>query len=130
MRSLRSSSAFLVLFLLLVAGQLAAATKVVNAKIAFNSNRDGNEEIYVMNADGTGQTRLTNDAASDFLPAWSPDGSKIAFNKGFDIFVMNADGSAQTRLTSSAAISLRRGHRTAQRSPSTARATAISRSTS
>ena len=41
-------------------------------KIAFTSGRDGNEEIYVMNADGSGQTRLTDDPAADTFPAWSP----------------------------------------------------------
>jgi dipeptidyl aminopeptidase/acylaminoacyl peptidase len=106
MRSIRSWSAFVVLCLTLVASQLGAATTHVNAKIAFNSNRDGNDEIYVMNADGTGQTRLTNNAASDFEPAWSPDGTKIAFNRGFDIFVMNADGSEPTRLTFAAAMNI------------------------
>lgn len=74
-----------------------------NGKIAFTSNRDGNAEIYVMNPDGTGQTRLTNNAASDFEPSWSPDGTKIIFTSERDgnreIYVMNADGSAQTRLT-------------------------------
>ena len=72
-------------------------------KIAFWSNRDGNDEIYVMNADGSGQTRLTNNPASDVRPAWSPDGTKIAFESYRDgneeIYVMNADGSGQTRLT-------------------------------
>ena len=72
-------------------------------KIAFTSNRDGNDEIYVMNADGTGVTRLTNDPASDRQPAWSPDGSRIAFASnrggGFDIYVMNADGTGVRRLT-------------------------------
>ena len=106
MRSLKSWSAFVVVCLTLVGGQLGAATTHVNAKIAFDTNRDGNEEIYVMNPDGTGQTRLTNNAASDFGPAWSPDGSKIAFNRGFDIFVMDADGSSQTRLTSAAAMNI------------------------
>ena len=106
MRSLKSWSAFLVVCLTLVAGQLAAATTHVNAKIAFDTNRDGNNEIYVMNQDGTGQTRLTNDPAGDFGPAWSPDGMKIAFNKGFDIFVMEADGTSQTRLTSAAAMNI------------------------
>ena len=48
-------------------------------KIAFASNRDGNYEIYSMNADGTALTRLTNDPAVDTEPAWSPDGTKIAF---------------------------------------------------
>ncbi len=41
-------------------------------RIAFASNRDGNFEIYVMNADGSGQTRLTDDPAQDTHPAWSP----------------------------------------------------------
>jgi WD40 repeat protein len=106
MRSLKSWSAFVVVCLTLVAAQVGAATNHVNGKIAFDTNRDGNEEIYVMNPDGTGQTRLTNDAAGDFGPAWSPDGTKIAFNRGFDIFVMSADGSLQTRLTSAAAMNI------------------------
>jgi len=42
-------------------------------KIAFVSDRDGNREIYFMNAGGSGQTRLTNDPASDLGPAWSPN---------------------------------------------------------
>ena len=42
-------------------------------RIAFGSNRDGNGEIYVMNADGSGQTRLTNNPAEDAVPAWSPE---------------------------------------------------------
>src|SRR5213083_3084647 len=71
--------------------------------IAFVSNRDGNNEIYVMNADGTGLTRLTNDPASDVYPAWSPDGSRIAFTSTRDghnnIYIMNADGSGVTQLT-------------------------------
>ncbi|MGH2572718.1 MAG: TolB family protein [Actinomycetota bacterium] len=42
------------------------------SKIAFDSSRDGNSEIYVMNADGTGQTNVTNHSANDFSPAWQP----------------------------------------------------------
>ncbi|MEW6363286.1 MAG: LpqB family beta-propeller domain-containing protein [Acidobacteriota bacterium] len=56
-----------------------------------------------MNADGSAQTRLTANPAGDFGPAWSPDGTKIAFYSDRDgnaeIYVMNADGSGQTRLT-------------------------------
>ncbi|MEJ7862326.1 MAG: Calx-beta domain-containing protein, partial [Pyrinomonadaceae bacterium] len=63
--------------------------------------------IYVMNADGSGQTRLTNNAGVNVYPAFSPDGSKIAFASARDgnaeIYVMNADGSGQTRLTNNAA---------------------------
>jgi len=76
---------------------------VEGAKIAFVSNRDGNWEIYVMNANGTDQTRLTNNQEDDLLPNWSPDGNKIAFMSNRDgndgIYVMNADGSDQIMLT-------------------------------
>jgi Tol biopolymer transport system component len=74
-------------------------------RIAFTSDRDGNSEIYVMNADdGSEQTRLTEESQADLNPRWSPDGDKIAFesNRGGQrgIFVMNADdGSDVTRLT-------------------------------
>jgi Tol biopolymer transport system component len=73
-------------------------------KVAFSSNRDGNWEIYVMNADGSGVTRLTtNRSADDASPAWSPDGTKIAFHTdrddNYEVYVMNADGSGQTNLT-------------------------------
>lgn len=65
-------------------------------RIAFAGERDGNAEIYVMNADGTGVERLTNDPGDDGFPAWSPDGTEIAFasdrNGGFEIYVMNAEG--------------------------------------
>jgi len=76
-------------------------------KIAFESFRDGNCEIYVMNADGSNQTNLTNNSAYDSSPSWSPDGSLIAFSSSrdgnFDIYIMNADGSNQTRLTNDSA---------------------------
>ncbi|MDP2949524.1 MAG: PxKF domain-containing protein [Chloroflexota bacterium] len=70
-----------------------------NGKIVFASDRDGNWEIYVMNADGSGQVKLTNNLADDQFPAWSADGTKIAFSRDCDIYVMNADGSGQTNLT-------------------------------
>lgn len=72
-------------------------------RIAFETLRDGNAEIYLMNADGSGQENLTNNNEHDGLPAWSPDGQQIAFMSARDgnmeIYLMNADGSGQKRLT-------------------------------
>jgi len=49
------------------------------ARIAFSSREDGNFEIYVINANGTGRTRLTHTAGTNVAPAWSPDGHWIAY---------------------------------------------------
>jgi TolB protein len=72
-------------------------------KLAFVSERDGNAEIYVMNADGSGQENLTRQPASDSHPSWSPNGRKLAFvsrrDTNSEIYVMNADGSGLRRLT-------------------------------
>jgi hypothetical protein len=80
-------------------------TPTPSGRIAFTRALDGNGEVYVMNADGTGQTNITNNPAWDGFPAWSPDGSKIAFhsNRNWDIWIMNADGSGQTNLTNNPA---------------------------
>jgi WD40 repeat protein len=81
----------------------SAPAAPAHGKIAFQSNRDGNYEIYVMNADGSRQTRLTKNPTFDGNPSWSPSGERIAFQSNRDgrseIYVMNADGSEQTRLT-------------------------------
>ncbi len=76
---------------------------LAETRIAFVSLRDGVHEIYVMNSDGSNQTRLTNNTEVDYGPAWSPDGAKIAFWSNRDgnseIYVMNSDGTSQMRLT-------------------------------
>ena len=83
-------------------------------RIAFTSSRDGDREIYVMDADGGGPENLTFHEAWDEGPAWSPDGERIAFVSdrngdveeygglrfNTDIFVMNADGIGVEQVTS------------------------------
>ena len=75
-------------------------------RIAFSTNRDGNDEIYTMNGDGSNPTRLTNNAATDRNPSYSPDGLTIVFVSNRDgneeIYKMNNDGSNQIRLTNDA----------------------------
>jgi Tol biopolymer transport system component len=72
-------------------------------KLAFVSDRDGNAEIYVMNADGSAQENLTRQPANDSHPSWSRDGQKLAFvsrrDGNAEIYVMNADGSGRRNLT-------------------------------
>ncbi len=71
-------------------------------KIAFMSRRDENWEIYVINTDGSGLQRLTDDRAEDGLPAWSPDGRALAFasNRGgtWAIWAMTPNGHNQQQL--------------------------------
>ena len=82
---------------------LAPAWHPDSKVIAFVSHRDGNPEIYTMQADGANQRRLTTNSADDLAPVWSPDGKQLAFVSYLygtaDILVMNADGANQLRLT-------------------------------
>lgn len=112
--------AFLVL-LLLLAGPHAARVAVVaqekkapvyyfnpdwspdGSKIVFESTKDGNYAIYVVQADGSGLRKLTSGEANDEQPRWSPDGKQIVFisqrDKHLQLYIMDADGSRQRRLT-------------------------------
>ncbi len=82
---------------------LPALGPIVGERIVFNTNRDGNLEIYLMDPDGTDLINLTQNAADDFQPTWSPDGSRIAFasdrSGNVEIYAMNADGTGLVRLT-------------------------------
>jgi Tol biopolymer transport system component/uncharacterized RDD family membrane protein YckC len=85
--------------------------QAANGPIVFASERGCRDakgeisEIFVMNADGSDQTNLTHTSAAELDPAWSPDGTRIAYTRSTsaeapaDIFVMNADGTGQRNLT-------------------------------
>ncbi|HEY0099286.1 MAG TPA: hypothetical protein VGB76_10085, partial [Pyrinomonadaceae bacterium] len=90
------------------AGDYEPAFSPDGSRIVFNSTRDGGDgEIYVMNADGTNQTRLTTNGGTS--PSFSPDGTKITFTtasssgNGNAVALMNADGTNPVALTNNAA---------------------------
>jgi len=74
-----------------------------STKLLCASPRSGNWDVYAINADGSGETRLTRSMFRDLTPSWSPDGSRIAFASDRsvprDIYVMNADGSGVVNIT-------------------------------
>jgi Tol biopolymer transport system component len=71
----------------------------LSGKIVYSSEGD----VFVINADGTGKTQLTDHPSEDFDPVWSPDGTQIAFrthrNGDEDVYLMNSDGSDQRNLS-------------------------------
>jgi len=85
----------------------AAPTLTPMGRIVYSDGKTGNDEIYVANSDGSDEQRLTDHPAGDWLPAWSPDGTRIVFTsdreathaEGYQLYLMNADGSNPTRLT-------------------------------
>jgi Tol biopolymer transport system component len=98
--------------------QVRALDRVENAvgggdqAMLFQSDRDGNFEIYSMNADGTNQRRLTQNDVTDAYPNWSPANQKIVFatrrdGNDWEIYTMNIDGSDPTRLTNVPGIDFR-----------------------
>ena len=73
-------------------------------KLVFDNLGDPQEDLWIMNADGSGRRRLTHDLFKDRDPSWSPDGKEIVFysdreSKGYDIWAIRADGSGLRRLT-------------------------------
>jgi len=75
-------------------------------RIAFQSDQSGSLDIYVMNADGSQTSRLTNNAGADVFPSWSPDGSRMVFvsdlNGAPDVFIVDANGTNLKQLTDDA----------------------------
>ena len=80
-----------------------ARAQLENTSIVFVSSRDGNPEVYIMDADGSNPVNLTNHPSVDGEPSWSPDGSKIVFGSYRDgnpeVYVMDSDGSNPVNLT-------------------------------
>ena len=95
----------------IAAGDTASTTfdvncqTVANNKVVFASDRDGDFEIFLMNANGSGPTQLTDDPDTDAYPKVSNDGTKIAFlstrGSNADLYVMDADGENVRQVTSS-----------------------------
>jgi uncharacterized repeat protein (TIGR01451 family) len=83
-----------------------AAYPGADGRIAWTSNRSGNRDVWSMTADGTDPLNLTHDPAMDAFPAWSPDGTQIAFtssrrDKNWDLWLMNTDGANPVDVTGS-----------------------------
>ncbi len=76
-------------------------------RVAFTSNRDGQNEIYLMNADGTNPVNLTNNPADDQQPAWSVDGKWITFTSNrdgnFEIYILRLSNNVLLNLTNNPA---------------------------
>ena len=72
-------------------------------RIVFSSNRDGDDEVYLMNVEESQWVQLTDNSTADRNPAWSHDGQRIAFESDasgyFAIYVMNLDGTGLVALT-------------------------------
>ena len=78
----------------------------LNGKIAFShtpGNPGTSRDIYLMQPDGSGVVPITGLPDDEDAPAWSADGTKIAFVRGGDVWVMNSDGSGAVNLTTALA---------------------------
>src|SRR5687767_4643103 len=78
--------------------------RVISKWIVFHSNVDGNFEIYLIDADGTNLTRVTNYPGLDQFPEWSPNGKQLAIRRDTDIYLIDIDGTNPIRLTHDAPV--------------------------
>jgi hypothetical protein len=110
-----------------VAAVLAAPAQAAfpgqNGKLAYESGDDGDWDIYVVNQDGTGKEQLTHNTVLDREPAWSPDGSQLAFiccsAGSTEVWVMSATGTNRVQLTDDTGfVQSLPGHRTVRGSRS------------
>ena len=90
--------------------EIGAAFSPDGSRIVYASNRDGNYELYVVDADGQNPERVTMTTANEAEPNWTPDGQQIVYQSdasgGLQIWIMNADGSNQRALTEGTAANL------------------------
>jgi Tol biopolymer transport system component len=108
-------SLFVLLIAISIGGNVAPSVQAATDKIAFESTRNGAgtdpiyDDIYTMNPDSTGTTRLTTSSDYDGAPCWSPDGGQIVFEswrdtgRNHEIYVMDSDGNNQINITNNAA---------------------------
>ena len=102
-RSKKAIVVGVVFTLLLMQIEVFAGPAPTTPKILFTSARDGDYEIYMMNADGSDQVNLTQNPADDFQAVWSPTGEQILFVSNrvggtYDLYLMNPDGSNVQRV--------------------------------
>jgi Tol biopolymer transport system component len=86
-----------------VATETSGSFSADGTQIVYVSTRDGNQELYAMDADGSNIRRLTSTPAQEDTPEWTPDGRHIVYASNatgsYQVWIMNADGSEQRRLT-------------------------------
>jgi Tol biopolymer transport system component len=90
--------------------EIGSAYSPDGSRIVYASNRDGNYELYVVDADGQNSQRLTMTTANEGEPSWTPDGTEIVYQSdasgGLQVWIMDADGSNQRALTEGTAANL------------------------
>src|SRR5207237_328246 len=101
MRRLVWLAGVLLAFVFIVPLPAKATFPGANGRIAFSSDFSDPSQIYTMRSDGTDLRQLTHVSAGHAAvsPAWSPDGTRIAFTLNNRIWVMNADGAGKQKLT-------------------------------